>query len=31
LLDPVVNSVSAAERMLDDMLSLQRDYLPRFD
>ncbi|HQK22866.1 MAG TPA: hypothetical protein PLM66_08220 [Candidatus Latescibacteria bacterium] len=31
LLDPVVNSVSAAERLLDDMLSLQRDYLPRFD
>ena len=28
LLDPVVNSVSAAERMLDEMLKLQKDFLP---
>jgi alpha-galactosidase len=30
LLDPVVNSITAAERMIDDMLALQRDYLPSF-
>lgn len=28
LLDPVVNSISAAEALLDDMLELQKDYLP---
>ena len=28
LLDPVVNSVSKAEKMLDQMLKLQRDFLP---
>ncbi len=31
LLDPCVNSVSGAERLLDEMLSLQREYLPSFD
>jgi alpha-galactosidase len=30
LLDPVVNSVANAGKMLDDMLGLQADYLPRF-
>jgi len=30
LLDPVVHSVANAERMLDDMLELQKDYLPEF-
>lgn len=30
LLDPVVDSVERAERMLDDMLELQKDYLPVF-
>jgi len=30
LIDPVVNSVSAAEKMLDEMLELQKDYLPCF-
>jgi alpha-galactosidase len=30
LLDPVVDSIGAAERMLDDMLELQRDFLPTF-
>lgn len=30
LLDPCVNSLPAAERMLDEMLSLQSDYLPSF-
>ncbi len=30
LLDPVVNSVTAAERLLDDMLTLQAEYLPSF-
>jgi len=30
LLDPVVNSVQNAEKMLDYMLELQRDYLPAF-
>ncbi|MBM3189668.1 MAG: hypothetical protein FJZ90_13200, partial [Chloroflexi bacterium] len=31
LLDPVVNSIRAAEAMLDDMLDLQKDYLPTFE
>jgi len=30
LVDPVVNSVQNAEKMLDYMLDLQRDYLPTF-
>ncbi len=30
LLDPTVNHVENARRLLDDMLSLQADYLPRF-
>ena len=30
LLDPVVDSVERAERMLDYMLELQKDYLPSF-
>jgi len=30
LLDPIVHSVSSAERLLDDMLELQKDYLPEF-
>ncbi len=30
LLDPVIDSVRRAEEMLDYMLELQRDYLPRF-
>jgi alpha-galactosidase len=30
LMDPVVNSVRAAERFLDDVLRIQRDHLPRF-
>lgn len=30
LLDPNVHSITAAERMLDDMLALQRDFLPEF-
>ncbi len=30
LLDPVVNSALNAEKMLDDMLALQQDYLPEF-
>jgi alpha-galactosidase len=30
LLDPQVNSVSGAEKMLDQMLKLQSDFLPRF-
>lgn len=30
LLDPVVDSVSAAERILDRMLKLQAEYLPQF-
>jgi alpha-galactosidase len=30
LLDPNVNSVSGAEKMLDQMLKLQADFLPRF-
>jgi len=31
LLDPVVSSVSAAEKMLDEMLELQKDFLPGFE
>lgn len=31
LLDPVVNSIPAAEKMLDDMLELQRAFLPTFE
>ena len=30
LLDPVVNNVKAAEQLLDDMLELQKEYLPAF-
>lgn len=30
LLDPVVNSISEAEKLLDEMLALQKDYLPEF-
>jgi alpha-galactosidase len=30
LLDPVVNSIGNAERMLDDMLMLQKEFLPEF-
>ena len=30
LLDPVVNNISAAERMLDEMLELQSEFLPEF-
>jgi len=30
LLDPVVDSITRAEKMLDHMLSLQSDYLPTF-
>lgn len=30
LMDPVVNSIHAAERLLDEMLVLQREYLPSF-
>ena len=30
LLDPVVNNFAAAERLLDDMLILQKDFLPEF-
>ena len=29
LLDPVVNGVSAAEKMLDEMLELQKEFLPQ--
>ncbi len=31
LLDPVVNSIEAARKLLDDMLELQKAYLPAFD
>jgi len=31
LLDPVVTSLVAAEKLLDDMLRLQEDYLPAFE
>lgn len=30
LLDPCVNSISGAERLLDEMLELQKDFLPSF-
>jgi len=30
LMDPCVNSISAAEKMLDEMLSLQSEFLPTF-
>lgn len=30
LLDPLVNSIAMAEKMLDDMLELQKDFLPTF-
>jgi len=30
LLDPVVNNITSAEKMLDEMLDLQKDYLPSF-
>jgi alpha-galactosidase/6-phospho-beta-glucosidase family protein len=30
LLDPVIDSVQVAERVLDEMLELQADYLPQF-
>jgi len=31
VLDPLVNNISAAEKMLDEMLELQRDFLPEFE
>jgi alpha-galactosidase len=31
LLDPVVNSVVEAKKMLDEMLELQKEFLPEFD
>lgn len=31
LLDPVIDRIDAAERMLDEMLVLQKDYLPEFE
>jgi len=31
LLDPVVNSVAGARKLLDEMLDLQQDYLPTFE
>jgi alpha-galactosidase/6-phospho-beta-glucosidase family protein len=30
LMDSVVNSIVEAEKMLDEMLALQRDFLPEF-
>jgi alpha-galactosidase len=30
LVDPVVNSVEKAEKLIDEMLELQKDYLPEF-
>ena len=30
LLDPVVNSVTEAEKLLDEMLQLQKEFLPEF-
>jgi alpha-galactosidase/6-phospho-beta-glucosidase family protein len=30
LLDPVVNSISQAEAILDEMLEAHRDFLPQF-
>jgi alpha-galactosidase len=31
LLDPYVNSIASAEQMLDEMLCLQEEYIPRFE
>jgi len=31
LLDPVVNGITAAEKMLDEMLELQKEYIPTFE
>jgi alpha-galactosidase/6-phospho-beta-glucosidase family protein len=31
LLDPVVNSITEAEKLLEDMLALQEDYFPVFN
>jgi alpha-galactosidase/6-phospho-beta-glucosidase family protein len=31
LLDPVVNSVVEAKKLLDEMLALQREFLPTFE
>lgn len=31
LLDPVVTSIAAAEKILDELLTLQADFLPHFD
>jgi alpha-galactosidase len=31
LLEPMVNSITRAEALIDDMLQLQSDYLPEFD
>jgi alpha-galactosidase len=31
LADPVVDSLSSAERMLDEILRVQREYLPLFN
>ena len=31
LLDPVVNSLTEAEKMLDEMLALQSEFLPKFE
>lgn len=30
LMDPCVNSITAAEKMLDEMLDLQSEFLPAF-
>ena len=30
LLDPAVNSIIQAEKLLDEMLDLQRDFIPQF-
>ena len=30
LLDPVVDSISGAERILDEMLTVHAEYLPQF-
>jgi alpha-galactosidase len=30
LVDPIVNSITNAEKMIDDLLDLQQDYLPTF-
>jgi alpha-galactosidase/6-phospho-beta-glucosidase family protein len=31
LLDPVIDSVRVAEKVLDEMMAAQKDYLPQFD